>query len=100
MAMSSRRLLGSAAAILVLTTGCETVHDNGSTDPAFGEASRYNAALLTIDPDPRPAAGAAAAGSNGAVGAAVARRYRLGTVKQVETITTTKPSSGSSTGPN
>ena len=85
-------------AVLAVIGGCDTIHPNGSTDPGFGETARYNAAIQTIDPDPRVAGGAAMPGSNGAVGAAAAKRYRTDTVKAVEKVTTTSAATGS--GPN
>ena len=80
---------------LMLIAGCDTVHPNGSLDPGFGETARYNAAIQTINPDPRVAEGAAMPGDNGAAGAAAAKRYRTDTVKPVERITTTSGTSGS-----
>jgi len=82
--------------MLLLATGCDTIHPNGSLDPGFGEAARYNAAIQTIDPDPRVVAGAAMPGANGAVGAASAKRYRTDAVKPVERVDTTGGTSGSS----
>ena len=87
MSFNPRRLLPLAA--LAIVGGCETIHPNGSTDPGFGETARYNAAIQTIDTDPRVVAGAAQAGDNGAVGAAAAKRYRTDAVKPVEKATTT-----------
>ena len=94
--MSFNPLRLAPLAALALIGGCDTVHPNGSGDPGFGESARYNAALQTIDPDPRVAEGAAMPGSNGAVGAAAAKRYRTNTVKPVEVIQTTGGSTGSS----
>lgn len=96
MSFNPRRLAPLAA--LMLIGGCETIHANGSTDPGFGEVTRYNAALQIIDPKPRVAEGAAQPGDNGAIGAAAARRYRTDTVKPVERITTSTTATGS--GPN
>ena len=96
MAMSFKALLLLPLAALAVVSGCETIHPNGSTDPGFGETARYNAAIQTIDPDPRVVAGAAQAGDNGAVGAAAAKRYRTDTVKPVERVQTTSNTSGSS----
>lgn len=94
MSFNPMRLLPLAA--LAVIGGCETIHPNGSTDPGFGETARYNAAIQTIDPDPRVAEGAAMPGDNGAVGAAAGKRYRTGTVKPVERVQTTSSTSGSS----
>ncbi len=87
------RLLPVAA--VLLAAGCDTVHPNGSLDPGFGETARYNAAIQTIDPDPRVAEGAALPGDSGALGAAAAKRYRNNTVKPVERITTTESGASS-----
>jgi len=94
MAMFSKPL--RLAPVFLLIAACDTVHPNGSLDPGFGETARYNAALQTIDPDPRVVAGAAMPGDNGARGAAAGRRYRTDTVKPIERIATT---SGTSSGP-
>jgi hypothetical protein len=83
---------------LMLVAGCDTLYPNGSLDPGFGETARYNAALQTIDPDPRVASGASQPGDNGAVGAAAAKRYRTDTVKPVEQVQTSTTVVGS--GPN
>lgn len=93
MAMFSKSL--RLAPALLLFTACDTVHPNGSLDPGFGEVSRYNAAIQTIDPDPKVAAGAAMPGESGDVGAAAGKRYRTGTVKPVERVDTTSTSGSS-----
>lgn len=86
--MFSRRLL-LAPLTLVLLAGCDTVYpQSGSTDPGFGEAVKYNAAIQTIDPDPVYAEGDSQPGDSGAKGAAAVRRYRTDAVKPVETIQT------------
>ena len=94
MAISCKRLLAAGAAAIGLLGGCDTIHDNGSIDPSFGEATRYNAALQTINPDPVVPPGAAMPGDNGAAGAAAAKRYRTDAVKPVETVSTTKKATG------
>ncbi len=96
MAMSCKALHVASLATLIVLAGCETVHDNGSTDPGFGEAARYNAAIQTIDPDPVEVAGAAVPGDSGALGVAAVKRYRTGTVRAVEKIQTTGGTSGPS----
>ena len=88
MAMSFNPWRLAPLAGLMLVTSCDTIHPNGSTDPGFGETARYNAAIQTIDPDPRVVAGAAMPGDNGAVGAAAAKRYRTDAVKPIERVQT------------
>jgi hypothetical protein len=96
MAMSCKRLLLLPMAAAMTVAGCDTVHPNHSLDPGFGETMRYNAALQTIDPDPKVVAGAAMPGDNGAVGAAAAKRYRSDKVKPVEKASTTITGGGES----
>ena len=77
--------LGALAALC----GCNTVHQNiGSEDPALGEAVKYNSAMQTINPDPVYPPGGAMPGDNGDVGAKAVKRYRSGTVKQLEAMST------------
>ena len=85
----------SLAAACVLLTACETVYPSTqSTDPAFGEAVKYNAAVHTIDPDPVYAADDSQPGSNGEKGAEAVKRYRTDKVKQIERQSTTAGASG------
>ncbi|MEO5973042.1 MAG: hypothetical protein ABIP91_06740 [Sphingomicrobium sp.] len=91
----SSKLLPLGVAALFALTGCETTDPvSGSADPAFGEATKYNAAIQTIDPDPVYAETDAQPGDSGVKGAAAVKRYRTDTVKDVEKITTTSGSSG------
>ena len=93
--MSSKRLIIAAGVLVVVLGGCNTAHRNiGMEDPAIGEATKYDAALQTINPDPIYPAGAAQPGDNGELGAKAAKRYRTDTVKQVETMQTTSGGSG------
>lgn len=95
--MSSKILLIAACALVV--TGCSTMKKNiGQEDPALGESVKYDAALQTINPEPVYHAGSAQPGDNGAVGAAAVKRYRTGTVKQVQVMTTSSGGGGSGTG--
>ena len=92
--MSSKLLLPCAAAALALG-GCESIDPvSGSPDPAFGEATKYNAAVQTIDPDPVYAESDAQPGDSGVKGAAAVKRYRTDAVKQVQKVTTTSGSGG------
>ena len=102
--MSSKPLLAAPLAVLLLA-GCDTLNQpNGSPDPSFGEATKYNAAVQVIDPDPVYSADGAQPGDSGAKGAAAVKRYRTDAVKEVQVMTTSGSSggssgSGSSTGP-
>jgi len=73
-----------------------------SVDPGFGEAHRYDMALQTIDPDPVYPEDGAKPGDSGAVAAAASKRYRTGSVKQVETMSagSSGTGTGSGSGPN
>jgi hypothetical protein len=96
MAMSFKLLLAPLA--LGLLAGCNTVNpQSGSTDPGFGEATKYNAAVQVIDPDPVYAEDGAQPGESGVKGAEAVKRYRTDKVKQIEQIATT--SSGGGSGP-
>lgn len=76
-----------AAAAMLATGACETLDkQTGSVDPGFGEALKYDMAIQTIDPDPVYPETAAKPGSLGTSAAAAAERYRKGTVKPVERI--------------
>ena len=92
--MSSKLLFAAPMAVLFLV-GCDTLNQNNlSPDPAFGEATKYNAAVQTIDPDPVYTADDSQPGDSGAKGAAAVKRYRTDAVKDVEVMTTTSGSSG------
>ena len=95
--MSSRLLIAATGAILL--AGCQTaapLPQAGSADMAWGEASKYNAAIQTINPTPVYPAGAAQPGDNGVKAAEALKRYRTDKVKAVETMQTTTSSSGGS----
>lgn len=86
-------LVAAAAASLA---ACSTANSHiGDEDPAIGEASKYNAALQTVNPVPVYSAEGAQPGDNGDKGARAVKRYRTDQVKQVETMQTT---SGSGSG--
>jgi hypothetical protein len=91
MAMRSSLRLTVGLPIIAALAGCAS--PNGdlalSPDPSFGEASRFNAAVQTINPTPVYAAGAAQPGDNAEKGADAVERYRTGEVKDVEVIQTT-----------
>ena len=72
---SSRALiaLGLGAALSACSTASR---ETGAGDPFLGEASRYNAAIQVINPDPVYAENSAQPGDNGEKGAAAVERYR------------------------
>jgi len=93
--MSFKHLLIGASCLALAS--CNTVNSHiGDTDPYFGEAVRYNAAIQTINPTPVYPAGAALPGDNGVKGAEAVKRYRTDKVKEVQTMQTTSTSGGSS----
>ena len=64
--------------------GCNTWYDhNGSKDPGFGEAIKYDMAVQTIDPDPVYTENSAQPGAAGDKAAAAVKRYRTDAVKAV-----------------
>lgn len=93
--MSSKLLIAAPLAVLLLS-GCVTnINQNPiSPDPAFGEATKYNAAVQVIDPDPVYSEDGSQPGDNGAKGAAAVKRYRTDAVKSVEAMQTTSGGSG------
>ena len=91
------RLLSAAPLAAVLLAGCDTLNQNNlSPDPGFGEATKYNAAVHIIDPDPVYADDGSQPGDHGAKGAAAVKRYRTDQVKDVEIMETTSSGSGPS----
>ena len=99
--MCSRKALSWCATVPLMLTvaACNTANTHiGDEDPGIGEAVKYNAAIQTINPTPVYSASAAQPGSNGDVGASAVKRYRKGTVKQVETMSTTTIIGGGSGG--
>jgi hypothetical protein len=90
---------------VVLVAGCSSLGTTPadraggiSPDPAFGETTKYNAAVQIIDPDPVYAATDSQPGENGAVGAEAVKRYRTGAVKQVEQVSPSSAGSGGGSG--
>jgi len=91
---------------MVLAAGSLAAAACTAVDAGFGEAARYDMAIQTIDPDPVYAEGSAEPGSNGEVAAKATERYRKGTTKPVQTMSTSSgggggggSSSGSGSGP-
>ncbi len=95
--MSSKLLIATPLVALLLS-GCLTNMNQNpiSPDPSFGEATKYNAAVQVIDPDPVYAASGSQPGDSGAKGAAAVKRYRTDAVKQVEVMSTSSSAGGSS----
>jgi hypothetical protein len=94
-----------AAASLLVLAGCKTTAPDshlttqaGSLDAAFGEATKYNAAMQTINPDPVYAEGDAQPGDNGDKGADAVARYRTDQVKDTQSAGSTTRRAGSSGG--
>ena len=97
--------------LLAVTAGCAMLGacttaelpQAGSLDAGWGEASRYNAAVQVIDPEPVYTAQGAKPGDNGAVAASATKRYRTNTVKDTQPISSTQSSgsggSGGGSGP-
>jgi hypothetical protein len=95
MAMSSKLLLIGAAALAA--AGCSTMNKPiGVEDAGLGEAVRWNAAVQIINPDPVYPPDSAQPGGSGQHGAEAVKRYRTGSVKQVQVMTTTSGSGGGS----
>ena len=87
---------------LALLSACNTVQrplpQAGSMDAGWGEASRWNAAVQTINPDPVYTAAGAQPGDSGAKAANASRRYRTDQVKDTKPASTTGGSTGSGGG--
>lgn len=93
--MSCKRAMVAAVFVAALAACSNGLKETGASDPFLGEAVRYNAAVQTINPDPVYTADAAKPGDNGDKGAAAVKRYRTDKVKDVQTLTTTVQSGGS-----
>jgi len=88
-----------AIAAMVPLAGCTTGNSPiGSTDPYLGEAVKYNAAVQTINPDPVYGPDAAKPGDSGVHGSEAVERYRMDKVKPVETLKTSKSTTGAGSG--
>ena len=84
--MSSR--LRGALALSVFAAGCAPV------DPGMGEALKYDMVAQTVNPEPIYPARGALPGGSGEHGAKATERYRKGTVKAPQALTTSSGSSG------
>ena len=96
--MSSKLTIIAPAALLLGACAVDPVTQ--SYDTGFGEAVKYDIAAQTIDPDPVYSPDGAKPGDNGDRGAQAVKHYRQGTVKEVQTMSTTSGSaSGGGSGP-
>lgn len=86
MVMSSR--LFGAMALCVLFAGCAPV------DPGMGETVKYDMVAQTVNPEPVYPARGALPGDSGEHGAKATERYRKGTVKAPQALTTSSGSGG------
>ena len=83
--MSSRPVAITAAAAAALLAGCDTIPPQaGSLDSGFGEVTKYNAAVQTVDPEPVYSAESAQPGYHGEKAANATKRYRTDQVKDTE----------------
>lgn len=90
----------AAAAALVLLGGCEAVNRPiGTTDPYMGEATKWNAAVQVINPDPVYTEDDAQPGDSGQKAAEAVKRYRTDQVKQTQSQSSTSSSGSGSGGP-
>ena len=82
----SSRLIATISAGMLLSACTAPLGQAGSLDAGIGEASRYNAAVQIIDPEPVYAATGAQPGDNGEKGANAVKRYRTDQVKETESL--------------
>jgi hypothetical protein len=80
----SSRLIAIAAGCAMLGACMTPPPQAGSLDVSLGEATKYNAAVQIIDPDPVYPADGAQVGDNGEKAANASKRYRSDQVKQPE----------------
>ena len=90
--MSSKLLM--IAPLTAVLAGCALDPVTGSHDPGLGDSVAYAAAVQTIDPDPVYAADGAQPGSQGDKVAPAVKRYRMDTVKAIQTLKTSNSSTG------
>ena len=95
----SSRLLAAVAGFAMLGA-CTTAElpQAGSLDAGWGEASRYNAAVQIIDPEPVYTAQGAQPGDHGEKAANATKRYRTDAVKPIEPASSTSSSGGTGGG--
>ena len=97
--MSFRLLTASAGMIALAACASAPLPQAGSLDASIGEATKYNAAIHIINPDPVYTADGAQPGDNGQRAADATKRYRTGQVKETESLGTSDQSSGGGSGP-
>lgn len=92
--MSSKRLLILLAPAAALAA-CNTAQTHiGDESAVLGEAVAYDKAIQTVNPNPVYPPNGAKPGDNGQLGAAAVKRYRSGSVKSVEAVSTGGASGG------
>ena len=92
--MSSKRLLILLAPAAALAA-CNTAQTHiGDESAVLGEAVAYDKAIQTVNPNPVYPPNGAKPGDNGQLGAAAVKRYRSGSVKAVEAVSTGGASGG------
>ena len=96
--MSSRLIIAVVGVALLSACQTQPLPQAGSMDSAFGEVSKYNAAIQTINPEPVYTAQDAQPGDNGDKMARAVKRYRTDAVKEPQPVSTTR--SGGGTGNN
>ena len=94
----SSRLFMAATGLLALGACNTALPQAGSLDAGFGEVTKYNAAVQTIDPEPVYAEGGAQPGDHGEKAANAAKRYRTDQVKDTEPAGATTRRAGGSSG--
>jgi len=94
MAMSSRLIVALAGAAMLSACQTQPLPQAGSADVAWGEASKYNAAIQTINPAPVYAAQDSQPGDNGEKMAKAVQRYRTDQVKEIQPVSTTSKAGG------
>ncbi len=80
--MSSRLLAAAAGCAMLGACNTAPLPQAGSLDAGWGEASKYNAAVQIIDPDPVYPAGGSQPGDHGEKAANATKRYRTDQVKE------------------
>jgi len=96
--MSSRVLAAAAGCAMLGACTAAELPQAGSLDSGWGEASRYNAAVQIIDPEPVYTAQGAQPGDHGEKAANATKRYRTDAVKPIEPASSTSSSGGTGGG--
>ena len=77
--MTNRIAIGLVAATLLAACGPSVYRDSATPIPGYGNATKQNAAVMIIDPQPAPAANVNIDFDGRRAGIAI-ERYRTGTV--------------------